>query len=301
MSFELESIIMIDPPLPTRITSAGYRFEVPVKSKKKRHPFRNGLLILLVFFLFFTPFRTTLLIIGIDRTPEGSDAGRSDTMILTTLTPVLPKMTLLSIPRDLWVGIPGYGENRINTAHYFAELDAPGSGMRAAVGVVEANFGIDVPYVLRLKFDTIVTMVDAMGGVTINLPEAMIGFEAGEHHLDGTTALRFVRDRAGSDDFARQKRGQMFISAVLKNMFNPLKWVRIPFMVNALLQGIDTNIPFYLWPRILYGTAYSAVFGFDTRTFEREMVTPWVTDQGAQVLLPNWERINPLIAEIFRR
>lgn len=274
---------------------------IPLRRDRKRHPLRNGFLILLVFFLFFTPMRSTLLVIGIDRVPEeGSVLGRSDTMILTTLPPVLPKMSLFSIPRDLWVTIPDYGENRINTAHYFAELYQPGTGMQAAAGVVEANFGIDVPYVIRLRFEGFVGIVDAMGGVTINLPEPMSGLEAGTHTLDGTQALAFVRDRSGSDDFWRQKRGQMFISAAFTTMLNPVKWPRIPAVITAALQAVDSNIPFYAWPRLLYGAAFSAVFGFDAVTLDRNWVTPWVTDEGAQVLLPNWELINPFVVEMFK-
>jgi LCP family protein required for cell wall assembly len=267
---------------------------------RRRHPVRTGILILLVLFLFFTPMRTTLLVIGIDRVPEGSNAGRSDTMILATMPPFLPQMTLLSIPRDLWVSIPGVGENRINTAHYFAEISQPGSGLDAAAGVVEANFGIRVPYVMRIKFDGIINIVDAMGGITVTLDNPTALFEAGTHKLDGTQALAFVRDRSGSDDFSRQKHAQIFISSAIKTMMNPAKWLRIPAVAVAVVQALDTNIPFYAWPRLLYGLAFSALFGFDAQTLDRNWVTPWVTDSGAQVLIPNWDLINPAIAEIFK-
>lgn len=284
----------------TRISPHPEPRALPIKARRRSHPVRNGIIILLVLFLFFTPMRTTLLAIGIDRVPEDSNAGRSDTMILATLPPFLPQFSLFSIPRDLWVTIPGVGENRINTAHYFAELYEPGTGLAAAAGVVEANLGIDVPYVLRVKFDGIVEIVDAMGGVTINVEEATPMFEAGVQQMDGTTALAFVRDRSGSDDFSRQKHGQIFIQSVIRTMLNPAHWVRIPAVVTATLQAIDTNIPFYAWPRILYGLAFSAVFGFETHTLDRNWVTPWVTEEGAQVLIPNWELINPAIAEIFK-
>ena len=279
--------------------SYGRKQDIPSPVRRKSHPVRNGLILLLIFFLFFTPMRTTVLLIGIDRVPEGSNAGRSDTMILATMPPFLPEVSLFSIPRDLWVNIPGVGENRINTAHYFAELYQPGTGMDAAAGVVEANFGIDVPYVIRIKFDGVIDIVDAMGGVTIDLPEAMSGLEAGVNHLDGTQALAFVRDRKGSDDFSRQKRGQMFINAAFRTMLNPMKWLRIPVIIPAALKAVDTNIPAYAWPRVIYGFAFSAVFGFDAQTLDRNWVTPWVTNEGAQVLLPNWDLILPAIDQIF--
>lgn len=274
-------------------------FQKP-ENRRRRHPIRTGFLILLVFFLFFTPMRTNLLVIGIDRVPEGSNAGRSDTMILATMPPFMPQMTLFSIPRDLWVTIPGVGENRINTAHYFAELSEPGTGLDAAAGVVKANFGIDVPYVIRIKFDGIIEIVDAMGGITVTLEEPTAMFAAGTHELDGTQALAFVRDRSGSDDFSRQKHAQIFISAAIKSMLNPAKWLRIPAVMTATIQALDTNIPFYAWPRLLYGMAFSAVLGFEAQTLDRNWVTPWVTDQGAQVLIPNWDLINPAIEEIFK-
>jgi len=88
-------------------------------SRRKPSRARRWLLLLfIIFFVFFTPFRTTILVLGIDSRPGEEWTGRSDTMIITTIPPVLPQVSMLSIPRDLWVGIPGYGENRINTAHF---------------------------------------------------------------------------------------------------------------------------------------------------------------------------------------
>jgi LCP family protein required for cell wall assembly len=270
-------------------------------SPARKRTWRWWLLAILVFLLFFTPMRTTVLILGIDRPPEGTWAGRSDTMILTSITPVLPDVSILSIPRDLWVNVPGQGENRINTAHYFAEISAPGTGKAAADGVVEANLGVNVDYVVRIKFDGFVKIIDAMGGVTVTLPVAMSGLAAGEHTFDGSQALAFVRDRSGSDDFFRQQRGQMVILAGIKNMMSPAKWARLPAVLVALLQSVDTNIPIWIYPRLIYASLFSAVKGFDARTFDRDMVTSWTTDAGAQVLIPNWDRINPLLFELFRQ
>ncbi len=255
---------------------------------------------LLILLIFFTPFRVTLLVLGIDRPPKDTWIGRSDTMILTTLPPVLPQVSMLSIPRDLWVTIPNQYDNRVNTAHYFAELETPNTGMQAARQVVEVNFRINVDYVVRIKFDGFIDVIDAMGGVTVDLPSDMSGLTAGKNHLDGTQALAFVRDRTGSDDFFRQQRGQLLIVSAIKQMLNPLKWPRIPAVLVAASKAIETDLPLPLWPRMAYGMLFSAVNGFDSHTFDRNAVTPWVTDEGAQVLLPNWELINPMMEEIFK-
>lgn len=274
---------------------------VDKSGKRKPSKFKGWFfLLLIIFFVFFTPFRTTVLVLGVDSRPGEGWIGRSDTMIITTIPPVLPQVKMLSIPRDLWVGIPGYGENRINTAHFFAEAAAKGSGPQAAAKTVEANFGIKVPYTVRIRFDGFKEIVDAMGGVNITLTEAMSGLDAGTHHLDGTQALAFVRDRETSDDFWRQKRGQMFIAAAVKKMINPLNWFRIPAVMVAVNNTIQTDLPAWLYPRVAYSAVFSAVKGFDSQTLPREMVTPYLTDQGAQVLLPNWDLIYPLLKSIFR-
>ncbi|MHB8088619.1 MAG: LCP family protein [Anaerolineaceae bacterium] len=259
------------------------------------------LCLILILIFFFTPARETILVLGIDCRPSDSPwLGRSDTMILTTIPPLSPQVSMLSIPRDLWLTIPNHYENRINTAHYFAELEAPGSGMQAAKDAFETNFGIKVNYAVRVKFTGFVDIVDAFGGVTINLPEAMSGLEAGPNHLDGKQALAFVRDRKASDDFFRQERGQLFIASAIKEVLNPLKWPRIPAVLAVAAANIDTDLPIWLWPRTAYALIFSSIKGFNAHTLDRSMVTPWVTDEGAQVLAPNWELMNPLIDGLFK-
>jgi len=88
------------------------------------------------------PIRTNIILIGLDFALEGSNVARSDTIIVTTIAPLKPYVGLLSIPRDLWVEIPGLGENRINTAHFFAESQYPGSGPNALTETIYHNLGI---------------------------------------------------------------------------------------------------------------------------------------------------------------
>ncbi|MGH2627970.1 MAG: LCP family protein [Anaerolineales bacterium] len=147
---------------------------------------------------FFAPIRTNLLLLGSDRRPaEVSTATRSDTLILTTVIPTRPYVGMLSIPRDLWVEIPGYGTNRINAAHAQAEAAQPGSGPEAAVETVRTNFGVDVDGYVQLEFGGFIRFVDALGGVDVELSSPMAGYAAGHHHLDGAQALAFARDRMG--------------------------------------------------------------------------------------------------------
>jgi LCP family protein required for cell wall assembly len=254
-------------------------------------------LILAVYLL--APFRTNVLLLGIDYTDPGSTLGRSDTIILTTFIPLQPYIGMLSIPRDLWINIPGIGENRINTAHFFAESQQPGSGPAAAMQAIQVNFGVGVRYYIRIRFQGFRDVINAMGGVDVDLPEPMAGYPAGRHHLTGNKALAFARQRYGSDDFFRMEHGQLIMKSVFKEMLNPLKWPRLPSMFLAFAQAVDTNIPWWQWPRLAAALLRAGPDGIDNRTITREMVTPFTTSQGASVLLPNWALMNPVLLQMF--
>jgi len=255
-------------------------------------------LLLAAAYLFF-PMQKVILVLGIDRAPAATAVGRSDTNILLSVKTLSGEVGAVSIPRDLWVIIPNYGENRINTAHFFGEGEQSGGGPRLAVQTFEANFEIEIDYYLRIQLEKFPLLVDAMGGVEIVLDKAMAGYPAGTHHLDGTQALAFVRNRTGSDDFFRMEEGQVFIKAVLRSYANPANWVNLPQVIAAALQVVDTDIPVWEMPRMAVALLRAGMGEIEFKSINREMVTPWVTNAGAQVLLPNWELIRPFVWEVI--
>ena len=240
-----------------------------------------------------------MVILGLDSREPGSDLGRSDTIILTTFAPRQPYLGMLSIPRDLWVTIPDYGENRINTAHFFAEADNPGRGPDAAMHTIRQNFGVDLQYYVRVRFDGFLDLVDLMDGVSVELPVTMSGYPAGLHQLNGEQALAFVRDRSGSDDFYRMQRSQIFLKALLKRMLEPDVWRALPELLPLVISMVDTNIPPTKWPTIGITFLRVGQDGIDARVISREMTNPFTTSEGAQVLGPNWQAINPVLLEMF--
>jgi polyisoprenyl-teichoic acid--peptidoglycan teichoic acid transferase len=256
-------------------------------------------------FIFFTliyflaPIRSNILLLGTDDSPERGAVGRTDTIILTTVVPLAPYVGMLSIPRDLWVTIPDVGEQRINTAYFFAESSVPGSGAQAAMQTVHDNFGVAMHYYAIVHMQGLVSAVDALGGVDIRLDESMGGLPAGSHHLDGVEALMFVRDRSTSDDFSRMQRTQILIASITGKAFQPAGWRALPQLAYSLFTLIDTNIPFWQWPRLIVALVRSLFTGIDGQTINREMVTPFQTSAGAQVLAPNWDLINPLLKDMF--
>lgn len=252
---------------------------------------------LLLYFL--APVKDNVLVLGIDRALDGTAIARSDTMILMGIQPLTGHVNMLSIPRDLWVPIPGYGESRINAAHSWGEAAQVGGGPVLATTTVRQNFGVNVSSYVRIRLEGFAAVIDALGGIDITLEEFAAGYPAGTHHLDGTQALAFVRNREG-DDFFRQAHGQVFILSLVKQMLNPLTWPRIPGAMIALTQAVDTNIPIWNWPRLSFALLRAVLFdGIDAVVLPRESVTPWVTNAGAQVLLPNWDVILPLVQRLF--
>ena len=253
--------------------------------------------ILVVLLVLPTPVK--FVVLGVDRAPDGSFTGRTDTNIIVGVYPLKPTINMLSIPRDLWVTIPGVGENRINTAHFFAEANQKGSGPAATLATIEANFGVKIRYYARIQFEGVVDIVNAMGGVKVHMPEAMSGYPAGDHVLDGTQALAFARDRSGTDDFFRMSHGQLLIKSMFNQLINPVTWPRYPAIFVASTRFVSTNIPVWEWPRIAFAMVRLGSDGINNRTIDRSMVNGWTTDQGAQVLLPNWDAINPVVQEMF--
>jgi LCP family protein required for cell wall assembly len=276
----------------------------PVRRRRRRVP--TGCLSILLALLilagiyFLLPIRTQLLILGTDSRDAANPLGRTDTIILTSIVPLQPEINMLSIPRDLWIPIPRYGENRINTAYFFAEAEEPGTGVDFARRTINEVFGVNMEYYVLIKFNGIVDVVDAMGGIDIDFPRAMSGYDEGVHHLDGTQALALVRDRAGADDFFRMERGQLFIRSAIRAFMNPLMLLRLPAVFLALPAAAETDLPVWQWPRIALALLRAGPDGIDGRTITREMATGTFTADGANVLLPNWERINPVVDELFR-
>ena len=290
-----------DPAAPTQPTRPRPAPAAQAPSRRRLSPllFAGLLLGLFLGAYFIAPFRTNILILGIDRSPEGTSLGRSDTLILSTVLPHLPYVGMLSIPRDLWVSIPGVGENRINTAHFFAEETQEGTGPEAAMETVRANFGVDVDYFIRLRFGGVQEFVDALGGVELHLEAPAGGLPAGSYHLTGEQALAFVRNREGGDDFTRMGDAQLFLQAVMLQLLRPSSWPRLPQALLVLLLSVDTDVPPWLWPRLGLAVARLAPAGIDLRSITREMVAPFTTAGGASVLAPNWDLINPMLLEMF--
>jgi LCP family protein required for cell wall assembly len=257
--------------------------------------------------------RTNVLVMGIDRRPNEGTVVRSDTMMLVTAYPPDPAMALLSIPRDLYVDIPGYGSDRINTAHFWGENEGEGNGLDLAMETVALNFRVPVHHYVRVDFDGFRAVIDAVGGIDITVEEAIVDEEyptedygtirieipAGDHHMDGETALRYARSRHGSSDFDRAARQQQVLAALAQRMLLPEIWPSLPNVYLVIRAHVDTDLTAADMIVLAAAVARIGPEGIGLHMIDQEMTQPWTTPSGGAVLLPRWELINPLVQDLF--
>lgn len=205
--------------------------------------------------------RITILLMGLDyRDWEAGEVPRTDSMILLTIDPMTSSAGMLSIPRDMWVNIPGYDYYKINQAYYFGELDQlPGGGPALAVKTVESFIGVPINYYAQIDFGAFVRVIDEIGGVKIDVPEKItidpigdspkVTLEPGRYTLNGELALAYARSRKGSgDDFARAERQQQVILAVRDRILQfdqmPSLVTKAPKIYQEISSGLQTNLTF---------------------------------------------------------
>jgi len=249
-----------------------------------------------------------ILVLGLDRRPHETGPCRSDVMMLVRLDSDSDTIRLLSIPRDLYVRIPRHGEGRINTAHFWGEFETPGSGPALAVQAIHQNLGLPVHGYVRLDFQGLVKLVDALGGIYVDVPAEIrddryptddfgytsVVIPAGRQKMDGATVLIYARTRHASSDFDRVRRHQQVVVALLRRAASPAGWVRLPAALKAVTGGVDTDLN--LGEILLWGSfaTRSDLDSLDRMVIDETMTIPQTTDNGSQVLVPDWDRILPL-------
>ncbi len=208
--------------------------------------------------------RVNILVMGLDYRDWQSNDGppRTDTMMLVSIDPRTNSVGILSIPRDLWVNIPGYGYAKINQAYQVGEaLQLPGGGPGLAMQTVESVIGVPVDYYAVIDFSAFVRFIDEIDGVKIYVPEPitidLIGsgastkkkLEPGWQTLPGDFALAYARARnTEGGDFDRAQRQQQVILAIRDRIleFNmiPKLLKKAPKLYQELSSGIRTNLDF---------------------------------------------------------
>ncbi|MCP4419717.1 MAG: LCP family protein [Chloroflexi bacterium] len=261
--------------------------------------------------------RVNILLMGIDRRPGESFVSRTDTMMLVSIDPVTESASILSIPRDLYVLIPGRGRDRINTAFVYGSAgDNPLGGAALAMQTVEYNIGVPINHYILVDFTAVINGVNALGGIDVNVPVAIndptypdmnYGFDplfiaAGPNHFDGTTALKYARTRHVDNDFGRAARQQQVLLAVRQKV-SALGFAGMITQAGTLYQQVESGIrtDLSLEQMIRLATVANSIpsENIHNDVLDFDYVSSFRTETGAQVLILENDKAAPLIQSLF--
>jgi LCP family protein required for cell wall assembly len=267
------------------------------------------------------PRRVTVLLMGIDQREGEEGQFRTDTMIVLTLDPIAKTGAMLSIPRDLWVSIPGTGtQGRINTANFVGDnpsLNYPGGGPALAMLTVENLLGIPIDHYLLVNFTAFTTFVNTLGEIEIcvreriddpKYPDGSYGYnpiviEAGCQPMGAERLLQYARTRATSGgDFDRAKRQQEVILAVRNKILSAGGASALLGNALTLWQSVSANVRTDLTLDELIELALAAQEINDIRsaTIGEGEVLPGVGTDGSDILIPIQTDIFALVADLTR-
>ncbi len=262
--------------------------------------------------------RFTMIVAGLDRRPgETGLEFRTDSMMLVSLDPTEGRLGILSIPRDLYVQIPGWRNYRINAALYLGEARGEGYGPTLLMQTFQLNFGIRVHDYMLIDFQAFIDVVDLIGGVEVSIdytindpryPDMNFGYDpfylpAGTHHLDGYDTLRFARTRHGNNDIRRAERQQQVLFAVRDRVLDfgalPQLLIQAPAFWNALSSNVYTGLSLeHLIQLGLYikdidrGNIKTGIINF-------RYLQEYTTESGQHVLVPLRAPLGNLMREVF--
>jgi len=261
-----------------------------------------------------------ILLLGSDRRPQSSSY-RTDVLIIVSIHPEKDAVAMLSIPRDLYVYLPGYSMQRINTAFSLGEtIGYPGGGPALLADTIRYNLGIPIHHFARVEMDGFSRIVDTLGGVEVNvtcsyrdwrLKEPYLNpnlaqnwrlhtVASGVVHMDGDLALWYARSRSLSSDFDRSRRQQEVLRAIYRQVLSFDLIPQLPALYSDLSETVTTDIGL---ADLLTLAPLSARIGsadIRSRFIGRDEVTSWrVPVSGAQVLVPNPGALQALVTAAF--
>lgn len=264
--------------------------------------------------------RFTVLLMGLDNRPnQPKGTCRTDTMMIISIDPINKRIGMLSIPRDTYVEVPGYGLHRVNAACTIGNVNNAGSGPILAMQTVQYNFGIRINDYFMVDFNTFINFIDKIGGIEVDVPRTIndpaypsmnYGYdpfylEAGPHHLDGATALKYARSRhdAPEGDIERARRQQQIIYAVRDkvlslNMLDDLL-AESPQLWKDFEDGIATGLSLEQVVRLIVYASEIPNNNITSNVVTYDYLIGYRTEGGASVLIPNRNKLISLMLEVF--
>lgn len=262
--------------------------------------------------------RINVLLLGIDRRGGTGWGYRTDTIIIVTADPTTKAVGMMSIPRDLYLNIPGYGEQRINVANGWGyTYDYPGGGPALLKRTIEHNFGIPIDYYVMVDFDGFKQVVDTLGGIDVNVPRELhdtmypdprpgdpyayktVHFDPGWQHMNGQRALTYARSRMSTSDFDRAKRQQAILIAIRERALSLNIIPKLPSLFATMGHMVKTDMTLDEMLELAMLAPDIDMAGLKQVVLEHPYVKGHRTETGASVQLPRWDLIDPAVADLF--
>ncbi len=245
--------------------------------------------------------QVNILLLGSDQRPN--DGGfRTDTIQLLTINTQENTVKLTAFPRDLYVYIPGYTVQRINTAMGWG-------GFEALAETMEYNFGVKPDYYVLINFWSFVDVIDSIEGIRVNIGRDLCDqrdafgwycVSQGEMWMSGESALWYVRSRYSTSDLDRGRRQQEVLDAVFDKMMSLDSLQRAPELYDIYKKSVTTNLDFNTISS-LFPVAYTMgeIHGIQGRSIGAGQVYSWTTTTGAMVLVPVREAVLEVMRQVI--
>jgi polyisoprenyl-teichoic acid--peptidoglycan teichoic acid transferase len=245
------------------------------------------------------PRQTNILVLGSDQRPN-TPGIRTDTIILVTLNAEQGKVNLTSFPRDLYVHIPGWGMQRINTAYQLGGADLLASTM-------QYNFGVPVDHSVMINLSSFREVIDSLGGVDVrvgqefsdkNYHKEYVTLQPGIHHMDGITAEWYVRSRKTTSDFDRGRRQQEVLQAIFEKLVSLNAVRRAPEFFELYNKNVSTDLGLGdLLPFLPLAAQVSDTSRIHHYYIGPNQVYDYLTPEGAMVLVPLHYAVMEVLSE----
>ncbi len=255
-----------------------------------------------------------VLLLGSDQRPN-DPVWRTDVIMIAFLDVNNGRAAVLSLPRDLYVNIPTRGWDRINIADFWGEYTKyPGGGPGLLKRVIADNFGIRVDKFARVDFAGFTRIVDTLGGIDVNVPcdleddfidpTSPTGFRhfqvrAGINHMDGDTALMFVRQRHNTGDVSRAQRQQRVVYALRAKLLSPDIVTKIPQLYAQLQDAVQTDFGTIDLPGLVQIGTRIQPENIRGRVVDETMWSFWTTPDGKSVLVFDKDEVRATVDDLF--
>jgi polyisoprenyl-teichoic acid--peptidoglycan teichoic acid transferase len=242
--------------------------------------------------------QVNILLMGADARPKQKKF-RTDALILVTMNMDLGTVHLTSFPRDLWVTLPGWGPQRINTAYEFG-------GFNLVDKTFDYNFGVHIDHHVLINFSSFKRVVDSLGGLDVNVETVVSDYRDGRwytvpkgvRHMDADDVLWFCRTRKTTNDFYRTQRQQDVLQALVDKLLKLDVIKRAPDFWNIYQENVTTDLSLTdLIPWLPLATKITDSSKIDQFFIGPKQVSSWVTPEGAMVLLPQ----KSLVQQVIRK